>query len=224
MAALLRQATRSLTGTLRLGLARKSSRKTTEWSCRSVQTFRCKTRSPSAGKSGHVSEQFKFSALQKNFFSTLTLNLKHPHFLPAASRGGKTYHHPTELHFYWTSSHSFNAGKENTQWNVSLLADSLIKTYGRWWVSSLWPFSDSIFNHQSTSKPFLTPCGEIGSVPSLNQLPQPGLIGIPAVKEAFIILLSSGLIFPLPVTHHHKYIVMRSLLHTHRETHTFPDR
>lgn len=102
--------------------------KTTEWSCRSVQTFRCKTRSPSAGKSGHVSEQFKFSALQKNFFSTLTLNLKHPHFLPAASRGGKTYHHPTELHFYWTSSHSFNAGKENTQWNVSLFADSLNKT------------------------------------------------------------------------------------------------
>lgn len=97
-------------------------------------TFRCKTRSPSAGKSGHVSEQFKFSALQKNFFSTLTLNLKHPHFLPAASRGGKTYHHPTELHFYWTSSHSFNAGKENTQWNVSLFADSLNKTYGRWWV------------------------------------------------------------------------------------------
>lgn len=43
-------------------------------------TFRCKTRSPSAGKSGHVSEQFKFSALQKNFFSTLTLNLKHPTF------------------------------------------------------------------------------------------------------------------------------------------------
>lgn len=86
--------------------------------------------------------------------------------------------------------------------------------------SNLWPFSDSIFNHQSTSKPALTPRGEIGSVPSLNQLPQPGLIGIPAVKEAFIILLSSGLIFPLPVTHHHKYIVMRSLLHTHTEKHT----
>lgn len=75
-----------------------------------------------------------FQHFRKTSFSTLTLNLKHPHFLPAASRGGKTYHHPTELHFYWTSSHSFNAGKENTQWNVSLLADSLNKTYGRWWV------------------------------------------------------------------------------------------
>ena len=59
--------------------------------------------------------------------------------------------------------------------------------------------------------------------PVPESAPQPGLIGIPAVKEAFIILLSSGLIFPLPPSH----IIINTLwwghcyTHTHTQTHTY---
>ena len=52
--------------------------------------------------------------------------------------------------------------------------------------------------------------------PVPESAPQPGLIGIPAVKEAFIILLSSGLIFPLPPSH----IIINTLWWGHCYTHT----
>lgn len=113
VAALFRQATQSLTWTLRLGLARKSSRKLPS-EVVAVSNFQVWTHDLHLQESLVMCQSNLSFQHLKNFFSTLTMNLKLPHLLPAASRGGKTYYHTTELHFYWTSSHSFNTGRENT--------------------------------------------------------------------------------------------------------------
>ena len=116
-----------------------------------------------------------------NFFSTVTLNLKHSHILPALNCISAEHHiillmpvkkKHSQMSLYWpTHLTRLTAGDGYRTCDLSATASSTISPALNW------------------------------TRPVPESAPQPGLIGIPAVKEAFIILLSSGLIFPLPPSH-----------------------